>query len=156
MAAKDKRRSATERLLRKILYSKLFDFNCIIQLIIYENTTAVFTYNDLLPLADLTLPLRRNSIETTTTSIPQHRNNSQPIAIVTTDPCIRKKYPETYFLPCVRRQLGEMLFFFFGSSNDLVQLILFILQHRLLVGMFFFAFSRNCTFSAISSFTSWR
>src|SRR5260221_11884582 len=129
MAAKDKRRSATERLLRKILYSKLFDFNCIIQLIIYENTTAVFTYNDLLPLADLTLPLRRNTIEKTTTSTPQHRNNSQPIAIVTTDPVIRMQYPGLYFLPCGPRQLREMRFCSFGTSTDSFQPILFILHH---------------------------
>ena len=67
---------------------ELFYFYSIIQILIYQDTTAVFTHNYFLPLPDLTLLLRRDSIEASTAGISFNGYYSQAVAIVLADAVI--------------------------------------------------------------------
>ena len=55
---------------------ELFYFYLVIQLVINQDTSAVFADDDLFALTDLALTLGRNSVEATAASIAQHGNYS--------------------------------------------------------------------------------
>src|ERR1700722_8050826 len=128
-----KRLRQTARLKKLSGYTPvLFNLDGVVQFIVHQYPSAVLANDDLLALTDLTLTLRRNSIETSAAGIPQYRHHGQTIAIIAADPVIGMKQPGLHLLTRFLRQLREMPLFFFSSSDDLIQLILLILQHRFL------------------------
>ena len=64
-------------------------FYGIIQIGINEDTTAVFTNDDLFVLTDLTLALWRNRVVATAAGIAENGHNGQTIAVVLADTIIR-------------------------------------------------------------------
>src|ERR1051326_1282332 len=86
----------------------LFNLDCIVQISIHQNASAVLTYHDLLVLFDLTLLLRRNGVEATTTSITLYGHYSQSIAIALADLVITGKQALIYMFSCLGRIFIKM------------------------------------------------
>src|SRR5688572_22217400 len=104
-----------------------------------QHTTAVLTYHYLFVLAYLTLFLRGNRIETTTTGISFNLYNGQTIAITMTDLTVTGQQSWVNRVLCLSGHFIKMLFFLFSGSNDLFKFFLFCVQDSFLRG--------NCLFS---------
>ena len=63
----------------------LLDTYLVIQVVIYENAAAVFTYYDLLMLAYLALALWRDNVEATAARVAVDSHNGQAITVAAAD-----------------------------------------------------------------------
>ena len=63
----------------------LFHFYHIVEVVVDQNPAAVFANNNFFALADFTLTLGRDGIETSAAGISHNRHNSQAVAVVGAD-----------------------------------------------------------------------
>src|ERR1700744_3750700 len=101
--------------------SLCFYIYLLIEINIYEDTTAMFANKDFLVLAYLRLALRRDNIEATTTRIAQDRHYCQAITIAAADALVSGKQTWVYLFFRSIRFHTKCFFFFFCFGDNLFQ-----------------------------------
>src|SRR3954447_5319787 len=108
----------------------LCNFYNVVQVVIYQYTSAVFAHHYFLALFYLTLLLRRDSIVATTTGITVNRYYSQAIAVALANAVVRIQQSFIHAFAGFVSYFAIVLFFLFGFSNNLFQITFFTVQDR--------------------------
>ena len=96
--------------------------------VIHKDTSAIFTYNDLLARFDVELPLWGDLVEASAAGVALNRYNSKAVPCIRPDPFICSQKPVfnqfLYFL----RFVIQSLLFFLCIGDYLIKLGLFIIK----------------------------